>query len=319
MKFIGLMQLKWLSAPVEWVFLFVDIFLVFFIVINIIDINRFVVRKTVISSPKIPKGKEVTFVFLTDLHSRKFKGNNEGLLEEIRKCHPDFILCGGDMMTARPGKNNEAAVSFMNRLSKEYKVYYAMGNHEYRSGIYPETYGTMFPDYKKAVSDDNIVWLDNETICIRVTGRDSESPDSSSVPAAPDEPVKLTISGLTIDKDYYKRFVKQTLPAGYVKEQIGPVSDETFHILLAHNPDFGDDYFDYGADLFLSGHLHGGIIRLPFIGGVASPAFRLFPKYNGGLYRENGHCGYVSCGLGTHTVPMRFLNPGEVSVITLKD
>lgn len=265
---------------------------------SLLDQNRFVVRKKELTTKKLRKGQSLRFVFVTDLHSKRFALNNEDLLGAIRRCKPDFILCGGDMMTAHPGKDNSAAISFILRLSREFKIYYALGNHEYRARLYPETYGEMFDDYIDAIDSENITFLDNNSVKL------------------PDLPVR--ISGLTVDRIYYKRFRTQLMPAGYIKNKLGPVKDDEYTILMTHNPEYGDEYFAYGADLFLSGHLHGGIIRLPFVGGLASPAIRLFPKYSGGLYLRGNKAGYVSCGLGTHTIPLRLNNPGEITCITIK-
>ena len=85
-----------------------------------------------------------------------------------------------------------------------------------------------------------------------------------------------------------------------------------FNILIAHNPSYFPAYAEFGADLVLSGHVHGGIARIPFLGGVISPALRLFPKYDGGRYREGESVMILGRGLGTHTIPVRFLNPGEL-------
>ena len=282
----------------DWLFIVLDLLLVAFIVVNIVDMNRFVVRKQTIVTPKLKKGESVHFVFLTDLHNKKFRNNNEELLGTIKNLAPDFILCGGDIMTAKPGRKNETAVSFMNRLCRDYTVYYALGNHEHRTRLYPESYHTMYEDYFKALENPNLMLLDNESVIL--------------------EKENLRITGFTVEKEYYKRFKKQTLPEGYVEKKVGKPDPERFHVLMAHNPEYGDDYFKYGADLFLAGHLHGGIIRLPFIGGIASPSIRLFPKYNGGMYEKNSHYGYVSCGLGTHTVPLRFNNPGEITFFTIE-
>ena len=264
---------------------------------NLLDQNRFVVRKTEIQTDKLKAGEAFRFVFITDLHSKRFAGNNNTLLEAIRRCRPDFVLCGGDMMTAHPKKNNSTAVSFLKSLSKEHKIYYAMGNHEYRARLYPETYGDMYDEFMDAIENENLVLLDNDSVRLS------------------DLPVR--IQGLTIDKDFYKRFTKVHMPKDYIEKQVGKKNPEEYTILMAHNPEYGEEYFQYGADLFLSGHLHGGIIRLPYFGGVASPSFRLFPTYNGGLYEYGRKKGYVSCGLGTHTVPIRLNNPGEVSCITI--
>ena len=67
----------------------------------------------------------------------------------------------------------------------------------------------------------------------------------------------------------------------------------------------------------LSGHVHGGIMRLPLLGGVLSPSLRFFPKYDGGLFREGGSRMILGRGLGSHTIPVRVFNPGELVVIEL--
>ena len=77
-------------------------------------------------------------------------------------------------------------------------------------------------------------------------------------------------------------------------------------------------YQQWGADMTLSGHLHGGIIGLPGIGGLITPQAVLFPKYAGGIYREGKHVGIVSRGLGTHTVNLRFCNPAELVSVSLE-
>ena len=72
------------------------------------------------------------------------------------------------------------------------------------------------------------------------------------------------------------------------------------------------------CDLVLSGHVHGGIMRLPFLGGVISPTLRLFPRYDGGLFREDGSTMILGRGLGSHTIPIRIFNPGELIVVDLE-
>ena len=79
-----------------------------------------------------------------------------------------------------------------------------------------------------------------------------------------------------------------------------------------------DSYAWWGADLTVSGHLHGGIIRIPGIGGIITPQAKLFPRYDAGQFKKNGKNLVVSRGLGTHTVNIRIFNPAELSVIRLK-
>lgn len=271
---------------------FIVVLLAVFI-ISVIDMNRFVVREYRVGSTKMKA--PVKAVFLTDLHNKKYGKNNEKLLNCIRELNPDMILCGGDMIVAAPRKKNDCAIGFITKLAAEYPVYYALGNHEYRSDIYPEKYGNMYREFEEPVVKSGVTLLRNRSIYL--------------------DACNIMISGLEIDRKFYKRFRKPFMKEDYVASEIGDCRKDVFQVLLAHNPDFFPEYAAYGADLTLSGHVHGGIVRLPLIGGCASPAIRLFPKYSGGLYRLADKRMIVSCGLGSHTIPMRVLNPGEVSVV----
>ena len=102
------------------------------------------------------------------------------------------------------------------------------------------------------------------------------------------------------------------MTGAYLEKKLGRPDRSRFNILIAHNPSYFPAYAEFGADLVLSGHVHGGIARIPFLGGVISPALRLFPKYDGGRYREGESVMILGRGLGTHTIPVRFLNPGEL-------
>ena len=104
----------------------------------------------------------------------------------------------------------------------------------------------------------------------------------------------------------------------HVEECLGKPEKEAFQILIAHNPVHFQAYRRWGADLVLSGHLHGGLVRIPGIGGVISPQFRIFPKYCGELTREKDSWIAVSKGLGSHTINIRLFNPAEVVVLHLK-
>ena len=117
--------------------------------------------------------------------------------------------------------------------------------------------------------------------------------------------------------DMYARYKKGLLEAG-VCSLAGPCAPFGYRILLAHNPCHMEAYFAWGADLVLSGHLHGGILRLPGIGGVISTGFKLFPKFSGGMYKRGRQTAVVSRGIGTHTIPVRLFNPAEIVVLDLR-
>lgn len=269
---------------------------IFFLIVNICDMNRFVVREYTFISDKV--SKEVKFAFLSDLHDKSYGKDNVKLLKAIEEAKPDALLVGGDMIVATPGKDNKKAKAFMQTLADKYTIFYGMGNHEYRSDLYRDEYGDMYDEYSKPLLEKGINFLRNEVVVL--------------------EDYNIEICGVEIDRKYYKRFTVRHMEDAYIEEILGANSGKHYEILLAHNPDYFKQYAAYGADLILSGHVHGGIIRMPFLGGIASPAIRFFPKYNGGLYQKDKAFMVVSCGLGTHTLPMRIFNPAELIVIHVK-
>ena len=115
--------------------------------------------------------------------------------------------------------------------------------------------------------------------------------------------------------------VQGKIPMRMTKEEVekllGSPKKDTFSILIAHNPEYFPYYAAWGADLTVSGHIHGGIMRLPWIGGVISPSLRLFPKYDSGEFEENGKKMILSRGMGLHHIKLRFFNRPEISVIKI--
>lgn len=268
----------------------------FCVAVIIADTHRFVVKETVLHSEKVKQ--DTTFVVLADLHNKSFGKGNTRLLEKIREAHPDMILLAGDMLNAKPGADFDETAEFIKKLADEYPVLYGIGNHEHRLELYPDVYGTMYEEYWSALKHENIVPLVNAHVEFSKRG--------------------ICVFGAQIDKRFYKRFKIQQMEQGYLTGLLGEPKKELFTVLLAHNPDYFESYAAWGADLVLSGHVHGGIVRLPFLGGVLSPACRLFPKYDGGLYEREKSTMLLSRGLGSHTIPVRMLNPGELHVVTLK-
>ena len=275
--------------------LFVCLIIVLFWVM-IWDTNRFVVKKYAFRSDKLKKNCRI--MFLSDLHNKEYGVGNRILLQAIDELSPDLVLVGGDMLRAKPGASFEKASAFVNACGKKYPVYYALGNHEYRARIYPEDYGTMYRDYMKSFEGGGIRFLDNESVLL------------------PEFGIRLT--GLTLDKDYYKRFGKRKLKEDYLPETIGEADSSCWQILLAHNPEYFPDYAVWKPDLVLAGHMHGGVARIPGCKGVMSPALMLFPHYDGGLFEEHGSRMVISRGLGMHTIPVRLFNPGELVVVELE-
>ena len=128
----------------------------------------------------------------------------------------------------------------------------------------------------------------------------------------------LTVYGLEIPLIYYKKPFSPQLKREEVRELIGEPSSDSLNILLAHSPKYGDTYFDWGADLILSGHYHGGIVRLGRHNGLLSPQLHPFPKFCCWRFPQEGSAYAVSAGAGNNTIPVRIHNPRELLMVDLK-
>ncbi len=266
------------------------------------ELTHFEIKRYYVTSGKIPEAFHKTkIVFLSDLHNTEYGEKNERLLEAIKGEKPDYIFIGGDMLVAKTGKSFLPALSFVKKLAENYPVYYANGNHEYRLKIYPQQYGeNVYEDYVTALKDAGVIYLCNESIKIRRQNQE------------------IIVAGLEIDAMYYHRLKRIKMSEIYVPSLLGLHKDKNFCILLAHNPIYFSQYAKWGADLVLSGHVHGGIVRIPFLGGVISPQLTLFPKYDAGVFSEENSRMILSPGLGVHSIPFRLFNMPQMQVITLE-
>ena len=261
------------------------------------DTNRFVVRCHKVTDPRIRH--RCRAVLLTDLHNKCYGKENERLLATIRSQEPDFILIAGDLLTAHPKAPLQPALQLLEKLAEAYPIYYANGNHEQRLREASRYYGKMAKQYKKALKRIGIEPLLNGHVSLPELG--------------------LNIYGVEIDMEYYKRFHARKMPPEYLPHLLGQASADAYTVLLAHTPDYFSQYAAWGADLTLSGHVHGGVARVPFWGkGVLSPSWHVFPKYDGGIFREKESVMVLSRGLGSHTIPVRVFNPGELWVIDFR-
>lgn len=254
----------------------------------------------------VPSGKlagmkeEKRLVFLSDLHNCSYGEANQELLRAIREAGPDLILIGGDMLVRSDGNSFEHTVEFLSTLPDICEVYYANGNHEQKLKEQPEEFRQSYVEYKRRLTKAGIHFLENTS--------EEISWDN----------IKVRITGLEIPISGYDHFHAKKVSAEEVEERIGHSEEGTYQILLAHHPGYMEAYGQWGADLILSGHYHGGIVRIPGVGGVISPDFRPFPKYDGGIYEENGRTIVVSRGLGGHSIPVRLMNQPELIVLELK-
>lgn len=262
------------------------------------DTHNFVVRSYDISSSKV--SRDFTFVLLSDLHGYVYGDNNDRLIAAVDNVKPDVVLCAGDMFTAhaRNGHvNYEPGRHVLSELVKRYPVYAGNGNHERNIKFCTGAFGNEFDRYRVSLQKAGVITLENSSQYL--------------------EDANIRITGLDLGLEYFRKFVKRNMGNGYLDKLLGHSDKSSFQVLIAHNPQYFENYARWGADLSVSGHVHGGIIRLPFIGGVISTSISLFPKYDGGKYEFEGKNMVLSRGLGTHSIHVRFLNPAELDVIRI--
>lgn len=264
--------------------------------------KQFSVEETCIRSDKILKDK--TLVFLSDLHNNEFGPGNRRLLEAIRRVNPDAVLIGGDMMVCKGRRDVAVPLELVKRLAGDFPVYYGNGNHENRMVWEREIYGGLYEEYRDRLKRMGVIYLENGTA---PWGADAE------------------ISGLDLGQRYYRKALFQKLdpmPPDYLTRRLGRVRgtgrEEKFQILLAHSPMYFKDYGAWGADLTLSGHFHGGTIRIPGLGGVMTPQYQFFIPWCAGDFEADGKRMIVSRGLGTHSINIRLNNRPQLAVVRLK-
>jgi len=257
--------------------------------------DHFVVEETGISSPKIKQAKRL--VFLTDLHDKEFGVGNCQLLNEISKIKPSAVLIGGDTMVVKPDRAKLMVTeTLLDGLSGICSIYYGNGNHEQRLRREKKTYGELYPEFRRLLKRYGVIYLSDASANL---GED------------------IRISGLNITQNYYRDFIPERMKQEYVRRHLGPSSEERYQILLAHSPLFFNAYRDWGADLTLAGHFHGGTIRIPGLGGVMTPQYQFFLPCCAGTFKKDGRHMIVGRGLGTHSINIRLCNRPQVVVIRL--
>lgn len=253
----------------------------------------------VIQSEKIPASFHgFRILQVSDLHNRCFGKRNEILSGFIRAHHPDLVVMTGDMVS-RDKPQLDAVFSLAEGICPHIQCFYIPGNHEQR--LRP----SQIRDLEDGLRERGVRILHNQFIKIYK------------------EDKFIYLYGMEIPLRYYQFPRTLQTEAAYlipkrVDELVGPCPQEEFTVLLTHNPLYFPAYAKWGADLILTGHVHGGIMRLPKGKGLLSPERTLFPKYCGGVYRYGDSLMAVSRGLGESLLGTRILNPPEVVSIVLQ-
>lgn len=259
------------------------------------------IQKTIYTIYHRKLKEDAKIIFLSDLHNQSFGEKNQRLIEIIEKEKPDYILIGGDMLVGKEGKlekNAKNAWELLQGIVNKFPVFYVNGNHETRMKYDIKKYGNQYKEYEQWIKKLGIQVLNDDSIVFQEKG--------------------IQINGIELEEPYYKKRKAKQLEVSQIEEKIGKGNGEFFQILLAHKPEYFPQYGEWGADLTLSGHNHGGIIRVPFLGGIISTQYRILPRYDGGLYEKEQKKMIVSRGLGGHTIKVRLFNLPDFVVIYLK-
>ena len=233
----------------------------------------------------------VRLLLLTDLHSTVHGREQQALIDLVRAQAPDAVLLSGDIADDEvPHRGTEL---LLEAVAGKYPCFYVTGNHEFWAEDTEEIL-EMFRRYGVTVLAGTWSDLAVRGQTLRIFGVD----DPEGFEAAPGEAV----------------------PAGWLEQWEtcrSGLEEGTFSVLLSHRPELTEHYRGSGFDLVVSGHAHGGQVRIPLLlNGLYAPNQGFFPQYAGGLYDLDGTALAVSRGLSISRLP-RVFNPPEAVVIDL--
>lgn len=283
---------------ISCLFLFI---IIFFIIDIIVERNNFIIKRYNISNIKIDKN--IKIVLLSDLHSTKYGNNNKKLIKSIVNLNPDYIFVCGDMLIHKEIKTYFSMEDLLIKLndllyynSNIPRIYCVFGNHEKRAVSYQENSVILYKKIQN-LKKHKIIFLFNESV---------------------DLTEKIVLHGLDIDKEYYYHINPKKLDERIFNNII--FNKNKYNILMSHHPGVFKVKKNE-ADLTLSGHLHGGMIYLPFIGGLILTDLKLKRKFAKGIYKEkeNNKTIIISAGLGDHKKSIRINNMPEIVLINLQN
>ena len=246
------------------------------------------VKETIVAGGLPKEFDGTSIVIISDLHKKVFGKNNYRLIDEIKIQKPDMIFFPGDLIS-RYETSIKNQKSLICELLKVAPIYYTYGNHEVDAD---KEIRDEINDLGMTMLLNNSIRTEKDGCCINIAGVYFES-------------------GFYVNKKGgYRNLPKVTCQE--IKKRLGN-KPEGFTFLLCHNPDYFPACAEWGADITVSGHIHGGVIRIGDK-GLLHPERKLFPKYSSGVYKLGEKSLVVSRGLGK----FRINNAPEVLVLTIK-
>ncbi len=236
-------------------------------------------------SSKIKDSQDIRLVNMSDLHNREFGSDNKELIKQVKNLEPDLIAIAGDMVNA-DDDNLDIILSLCEELVKIAPVYYSPGNHESHL-----LYEKNIPLEEK-LNEKGVHVLVNRAESLEI----HETP--------------FLIGGLTTAPEGYLEYGEE-----FIREY---EKSDDFKLLISHYPGLYYEHLaDTEIDLAVCGHYHGGLIRIPGVGGLYHGDTGFFPKYSGGMYDLPSSTVFVSRGMGGHSGFPRINNRPELAVIDI--
>ncbi len=255
------------------------------VVLTLIALDeRLILRTYTVVSPKLTA--EVRLAVVTDFHS---SDNADDVVAMVASCAPDAVLLVGDLFDDdTQNRPTERTLSLMRQLSAQYPCYYVSGNHEAWTGEMDALY--------QQTEEAGVTVLRMSSGVLTVRGQ------RIALCGIPD-PYEMVFSGAPDTEEQ-------------LRQALEDVDSADFTVLLAHRPELLAKYAQFPLDLVVSGHAHGGQVRIPgVLNGLYAPNQGWFPKLAGGAYTQDGTTLIVSRGLAVRTRLPRIFNRPEVVLV----
>lgn len=246
--------------------------------------ERLTLRTYTVVSPKLTA--EVRLAVVTDFHS---SDNADDVVAMVASCAPDAVLLVGDLFDDdTQNRPTERTLSLMRQLSAQYPCYYVSGNHEAWTGEMDALY--------QQTEEAGVTVLRMSSGVLTVRGQ------RIALCGIPD-PYEMVFSGAPDTEEQ-------------IRQAMENADSADFTVLLAHRPELLAKYAQFPLDLVVSGHAHGGQVRIPgVLNGLYAPNQGWFPKLAGGAYTQDGTTLIVSRGLAVRTRLPRIFNRPEVVLV----
>ena len=242
-------------------------------------------------TPLLKEQSSIKIALISDLHSSIFGKDQIILIDRIKDINPDFIVLSGDIFDdAISMTGTQLLLKGIYGISP---IYYVTGNHEYMS--------YNMPAFRDELGSYGVIILSDNYIITEINNN------------------KIVIAGI---EDPYKRIYEtpgynQNASMESAFRELDEIS--LYKILIAHRPELIENYKKYSFDLVLSGHTHGGQVRIPFIlNGLYAPGQGIFPKYAGGIYTHGNLTHIISRGLSVNPEIPRIFNPPELVIVIIE-